>query len=106
MKKQIGIRLPEEAAQQLTARACRDGTTVGKLARRLVLDSLANAEQVFLRTELGEFKDEMAREFERLRGQIQSLKEAVALCFTATMCDGLKADEREVAAWVEENVLA
>jgi hypothetical protein len=103
--KQVGIRLPAEFAERLESLALRDGISAGKLARRMVLDALGNTEQVFVREELAQLREDMAREFGRLRKQIDSLKEAIALCFTATMVDGLQHDEHEVEKWVKENVL-
>jgi predicted DNA-binding protein len=103
--KQVGIRLPAEFAERLDALARRDGTTAGKLARRMVLDALGNTEQVFVREELAQLRDDVTREFGRLRKQIDGIKEAIALCFTATMVDGLQHDDHEVEKWVRENVL-
>jgi predicted DNA-binding protein len=101
---QIGIRLPPEFAERLAAIARRDGTSVGKAARPLLMDGITSAEEAFLRQELAELRDEVSGEFGRLRKQMSALKEVIALCFTATMIDGLQHDGREVEDWVKANV--
>jgi len=103
--KQVGIRLPAEFAARLEQLAVRDGCSAGKLARHMVLDALGNTEQVYVREELAQLREEVGREFDRLRKQVDALKEVVALCFTATMVDGLQQDDHEVETWVSENVL-
>jgi hypothetical protein len=102
---QIGLRLPEEVSKDLAKIAHRDQTTVGKAARRLLIDAVTRADEALLRQELAELRAEVSSEFGRLRKQLAALKEVLSLCFTAVMVDGLQQDEGEVETWVKENVL-
>jgi hypothetical protein len=97
---QIGLRLPEEISKDLAKIAQRDQTTIGKAARRLLIDAVTKADEA-----LAELRDEVSVEFSRLRKQLTVMKEAFALCFTAIMVDGLNHSAGEVEEWLKENIL-
>jgi hypothetical protein len=102
---QIGLRLPEEISKDLAKIAQRDQTTIGKAARRLLIDAVTKADEALVRQELAELRDEVSVEFSRLRKQLTVMKEAFALCFTAIMVDGLNHSAGEVEEWLKENIL-
>ncbi len=90
----LTIRLPHALDEQLTQRAAAAEMTRGKLAKRLLIDAIADHRHHELRSELTE-----------LRHYMTVMREDLATAVIALLVGAGKSSRKEATAWVKKTLL-